>query len=59
MVGPNDFSTLSQYALDTLCCPAILTECERVFSSIKKLITPSRNALADDIIEACEYLKAW
>ena len=59
MAGPNDFPTLSQYALDTLCCPAMSTECERVFSSTKKLITPERNALADDIIEACECLKAW
>jgi len=35
------------------------TECERVFSSTKKLITSERNALAKDIIEACECLKAW
>jgi hypothetical protein len=28
------------------------TECERVFSSAKKLITPERNTLAEDIIEA-------
>jgi hypothetical protein len=59
MAGPNDFPTLSQYALDILCCPAMSAECERVFSSTKKLITPERNALADDIIEACECLKAW
>jgi hypothetical protein len=59
MVGPNDSPTLSQYALDTLCCLAILTECERMFSSTKKFITPERNILADDIIKACEYLKAW
>jgi hypothetical protein len=37
----------------------MLTECERVFSSTKKLITPERNQLAEDIIEACECLKAW
>jgi hypothetical protein len=59
MVGPNNFSTLSQYALNTLYCPVILTECERMFSSIKKPITPERNILADDIIKACEYLKAY
>jgi hypothetical protein len=36
------------------------SECERVFSSAKKkLLTPERNALADDIIEATECLKAW
>jgi hypothetical protein len=35
------------------------TECERVFSSAKKLITPERDQLEEDIIEACECLKAW
>jgi hAT family C-terminal dimerisation region len=43
----------------TLPCPAMSTECERVFSSAKKLITPERNQLEEDIIEACECLKAW
>jgi hypothetical protein len=38
----DDFSTLFQYALDTLSCPAMSTECERVFSSAKKLIIPER-----------------
>jgi hypothetical protein len=32
--------------------------CERVFST-KKLITPERNKLAPDIIEASECLKNW
>jgi hypothetical protein len=35
------------------------SECERVFSSAKKLLTPERNALADDVIEATECLEAW
>ncbi len=34
------------------------TECVRVFSSAKKLITPEGNHLKVDIIEACKYLKA-
>jgi hypothetical protein len=59
MPGKDDFPTLFQYALDTLSCPAMSTECERVFSSAKKLITPERNHLGEDIIEACECLKAW
>ena len=46
-------------ALDTLSIPAMSAECDRVFSSAKKLITPERNALADDTIEVCECLKAW
>jgi hypothetical protein len=44
---------------ETYKCPEILTECERVFSSAKKLIVPERNYLGEDIIEACEYLKSW
>jgi hypothetical protein len=34
-------------------------ECERVFSSTKKLITPERNRLHEQIIEASECLKNW
>ena len=53
------YPTISLWALDTLSIPAMSAECERVFSSAKKLITLERNALADDTIEACECLKAW
>ena len=59
MLGKDDFPTLFQYALDTLSCPVMPTECERVFSSAKKLITPERNRLGENITEACECLKAW
>ena len=52
------FPNLSQLALDTLSIPAMSTECERVLSSAQKLITPSRNSLQEDIIEATECLKA-
>ena len=58
MAGKDDFPTLFQFAFDTLSCPAMSVECERVFSSTKKLITPERNHFKEDIIEACEYLKA-
>jgi hypothetical protein len=34
-------------------------ECERVFSSTKKLSIPERNRLAEEIIEASECLKNW
>jgi hypothetical protein len=30
-----------------------------VFPSSEKLLTPKRNQLTEDIIEACECLKAW
>jgi hAT family C-terminal dimerisation region len=55
----TSFLTLHLYAFDTLAIPAMSAECERVFSSTKKLITPERNRLAGEIIEASEYLKNW
>jgi hypothetical protein len=35
------------------------TECERAFSSTKKLVTPERNWPAEEVIEASENLKNW
>jgi hypothetical protein len=46
-------------ALDTLSIPAMSMECERVFSSAKKLLTPAPDNLQEDIIEATECLKVW
>jgi hypothetical protein len=45
--------------LDTLSIPAMSTECERVFSSSKKLLSPQRCRIKEDLIEASECLKAW
>jgi hypothetical protein len=59
MSSKDNFPTLFQYALDTLFCPVMSVRCERAFSSAKKLITPERNQLGEDIIEACECLKGW
>jgi hypothetical protein len=53
------YPSIRQWAFDTLSCPTTSCECEPVFSSTKKLITPSRNHLEDDSIEASECLKAW
>jgi hypothetical protein len=51
---------LSVYGLLTsLSLPAMATECERTFSSAKKLIPPERNALSDTTIEASDCLRAW
>ena len=55
----SKFTTLRPYAFDLLSVPAMSAECERVFSSTKRLITQDSNRLADDIIEATECLKAW
>jgi hypothetical protein len=46
------FSTLHQMALDTLSIPAMATECERVFSSAKKLVSPHRCCIKEDLVEA-------
>lgn len=46
-------------AWDMIAIPAMSSECERVFSSAGRLITPVRNRLKEDIIEAFEYLSAW
>jgi len=53
------FPTLYQDTLDKLAIPAMSAECERVFSSVKKMVTAERNRLSEDIIQACECLKAW
>jgi len=51
------FPSLHLYAFDTLAVRAMSAECERVFSSTKKLVTPERTRLAEDIVEASECLK--
>ncbi len=50
---------LAQLAYDMLSIPAMSTECERLFSSAKLLLTDQRQRLKDDIIEANECLRAW
>jgi hypothetical protein len=45
--------------LDTFAWPATSCECERAFSRTEKLITPERNVLVDNIIEALECLRVW
>ena len=51
--------TLCSWTFDALFIPVMAAECERTFSSVKKLITQERNALSDAAIEACECLKTW
>jgi hypothetical protein len=50
---------LARFALDMLAIPLSSSECERIFSSAKLLITPSRNRLLPDVIEANECLRNW
>jgi len=46
-----------QKSLETLAIPATAADCEKTFNSAKKLATPERSRLADDVIEPCECLK--
>ena len=53
----TSFPSLYLYAFDTLVIPVISAEYKRVFNSIKKLITPEKNRLTEEIIEASKCLK--
>ena len=55
----QQFPSIRQWAFDTLACPATSCECERALAEQNDLLSPDRNALGDDIIEALECLKAW
>ena len=55
----ENFPTLHQRALDTLLIPIIFTKCERVFSGGKKLLSPYRCRIQEDLVEATECLTAW
>ena len=55
----RDYPTLYHMAMDLFSAPAMSSECERVFSQAKKLVTDECNRLAADTIEACECQKNW
>ena len=50
---------LAQMGLDMVSIPAMSSECERVFSQAKLLITGQRHALKPDVIEATQCLRMW
>lgn len=50
---------LAQMGLDMAAIPAMSSDCERVFSQGKLLITGQRNRLKPDIIEATQCLRMW
>jgi hAT family C-terminal dimerisation region len=55
----GNYDTLHLYALDHLSCPAMATQCERVFSAARRTLTPERIALGLKILEACGCLRWW
>ena len=58
--GPEKaFLTLQRWGLDIFARPATSYECERAFSSAKKPITPEKNLLGGNTIEALECSRAW
>jgi hAT family C-terminal dimerisation region len=59
VVDLGNYDTLHLYALDHLSCPAMATQCERVFSAARRTLTPERNALGLKVLEACECLRWW
>lgn len=54
-----DTYRLARMALDMCSIPAMSSECERVFSQAKLLITGQRTRLKADIIEATQCLRMW
>jgi hypothetical protein len=55
----NQDLSLCRMALDIQALPFMSSECERIFSSVKSIVTDRRNCLRLDIIEACECLRYW
>lgn len=50
---------LARFALDLFAISPMSDECERLFSSAKLTVTDRRGRMKEDIIEACECLRAW
>jgi hAT family C-terminal dimerisation region len=55
----SELPQLTAMAFDILTIPAMSAETERVFSGAKLTISPTRNRLGEDIIEATECLNRW
>lgn len=53
----SDYQILSKMAFDLFSCPAMSSECERVFSQAKRVITDERNRLNSGTVAAIECQK--
>ena len=54
-----EYPILYQIAMHIFSIPAMSSECERVFSQLRRLITFERTRLGDDTIESDECQKHW
>jgi hypothetical protein len=57
--GQGSYLLLATIAFDLFVMPGMSAECERVFSSAKRMIPDERYSLKCDIIEADQYVKSW
>ena len=57
--NPTRFPILGKMAIDLMACLAMSSECERVFSRAKQLVTNERSKLSAETIEANELQKDW
>jgi hypothetical protein len=55
----TQYPSLARMAFDMLSIPAMSSECERMFSSTKILLSDRRARMKEDIIEASECLRSW
>jgi hypothetical protein len=52
-----DYPILAKMAFDLFSVPAMSSECERIFSQAKKVITDERNRINSDTVAAIECQK--
>jgi hypothetical protein len=57
--GQGSYPLLATIVFDLLTMPGMSAECERVFSSAKRMIPDERYSLKCDIIEADQCVKSW
>lgn len=53
------YPILQRMALDLYSIPAMSSECERVFSQTKLILTDQRNRFGNDMLEAVECQRHW
>lgn len=58
-VHESEWPSLARMAFDMIAIPAMSSECERLFSSSKLLLSDRRARMKEDIIEASECLRYW